>query len=86
MNKLYRVEISYGIYVLADNDQQAERIATTCLRRNLSECGEPDIICTPIKSLSSVVPEWRDSIPFGDDTQDLTIAQIIKSGEVVKEV
>jgi hypothetical protein len=81
--KIYRVEISYEIYVYADHERDAVDYAHDGVRDE-----EPEMECaTLVKSVDEVPKQWRDSIPYGARDlikDDKSIRQILS--ENVKTV
>lgn len=73
--KLYRVEVTRTMIVLASSRQEAESVAD----ENEREVDEIEIVATELRSLELVPtdhresPPWPASLPEG--TEDLTVAQ-----------
>ena len=78
--KLYRVELFFAVFVLADSEQDAEREAAAAFRLYPDECGDPDSIATELRTLTSIPPDWLDALPFGaDDGDERTIKQVLEA-------
>lgn len=66
--KLYRVQVEYTLFIVAENKMMAEGEAHYYIREDGSE---PDIvIAREIKEFREIDYEWRNSIPFGSDKKD----------------
>ena len=77
MKKLYKVEITRTICVLADDNRRAERIALSS--EGEESANDPDMICArEVKSLENVPVEWHDGYPYGDENCDSTVAELVK--------
>ena len=76
--KLYRVEVSGELYVLAENRVHAQTIA---IRQRIGEVdtrpGEP------VASIDTVPAQWRDAWPFCEpDDSEGTIRELFERGEI----
>lgn len=81
--KLYRVEVAFSVYVLAESDSDAETEARAAYKHYPDECGEPDSIATLLHGVGSVPPEWLDALPFGaDDGDERTVRQVLEAQNV----
>lgn len=81
--KLYKVEVSYVLYVLANDENHANRVAHKAAQQDINNCGEPDFLATLVRTKNSVPPDWVNALPFTDktDVQERSIAQIMKEQE-----
>ena len=76
--RLYRVEVEYELYVVAEDEEDAERQASHEIQGGCNT--DPDhIYASPVSDISGVPPDWRLSIPFGpmDLVGDRTIEQFL---------
>ena len=63
--KIWRVEISYEIYVLAEN----ERLAVDAAHEGVGD-EEPEVECaTEVKTLDEIPTQWRDALPYGGTSE-----------------
>lgn len=75
---LYRVEVERVLYVLAEDESEAEDIA-----RGNERDAEPDTHASEVEGIEDVPPDWRDARPFAEyhDTGyakgDPTCAEIV---------
>jgi hypothetical protein len=74
VKKLFEVTIEKTIYVLADDEREAELEANTFE----SEEDGSVLACNEIRDPARVPNEWMDSIPYGENPDDLTIKQILE--------
>jgi len=77
---LFRVEMTYVIYVSAPTDTAAVKIAEKALTDDRDGCGDPETFATAVTNLVSVPPDWRDALPFcaaSDNSKDQTISEIL---------
>lgn len=76
--KLFAVRIERVVMVVAESDQQAQRVALTNEREEISN--DPDFIdARPVTTLDQVPPEWRDCFPYG--TKEYVTCEKILAGE-----
>lgn len=73
MKKLFEVMIEKTIYVLADDEREAELEAQTY---ESEEDGDVQVR-SEITSIEQVYNQWRDSLPYGGK-EDLTIRQLLE--------
>lgn len=74
VKRLYNVSIERTIMVMADSEDDAERLALRSEREEISN--EPDFVSANLVTGRPRIPEpWRDSLPYGGD-DDMTCAQI----------
>jgi hypothetical protein len=74
MKKLFEVSIEKTVYVLAEDEREAEREAKT-----YEDEVDGDVLsCNEILDPVRVPNEWMDAIPFGDNPDDLTVKQILE--------
>lgn len=86
MKKLYCCEITKRMYVLAEDERDAQR---TAARHDHDECCSwSDVDADEVKADSCVDGEWKDSIPYDDNKKaassyvdsadhDLTVGDIL---------
>jgi hypothetical protein len=73
--KIYRVEISYEIYVYADHERDAVDYAHDGVRDE-----DPEMECaTLVKSLDEVPKQWRDALPYG-------ARELIKDDKSIRQI
>lgn len=72
--KIFEVSVTKTLYVLAEDEDEAEVQATTHERE---EDGDVRVVCE-ITSMNQVEEEWKASLPYGGDG-DLTIKQILEA-------
>ena len=75
--KLWQVNIERSIFVVADTENDAERIA---LRNEREECyNDPDFVnAFEVTDIARVPKVWRDDRPYGENGGK-TIADILAS-------
>jgi hypothetical protein len=81
MKKLYRVTVSFVMYVMAKNSIDAREVAEDNCREELDN-GNADI--SPgllVHTLNTVDDEWRSCIPWGADNEK-TIYEILDFGKL----
>ena len=61
--KLYEVEATFCIYVVAESKEEAERVGQEVIEDGKEK---PDSIWA--SEATSVVPEWQDSMPYNTGT------------------
>lgn len=74
MKRLFEVTIEKTIYVLAEDETEAELEADTFE----SEEDGTVLSCNEIRDPARVPNEWLDSIPYGDNHDDLTVKEILE--------
>jgi hypothetical protein len=74
VKRLFEVSIEKTLYVLAEDEREAEREAKTYQNE---EDGSV-LSCMEVKSDVQVPNEWMEAIPYGDNPDDLTIKQILE--------
>jgi hypothetical protein len=77
--KLFRVEVSKVIYVLAENEAEAEFDAPG----HAEEESSADVFVSEANTFEAVESEWRDALPYGSDG-DMTIRQFFERAEEPK--
>jgi hypothetical protein len=74
MKKIFEVTVTKTLYVLADDEHEAELEAKTYESED-----DGDVqVGSEITSLEQVDDNWRDSIPFGDQDGDMSIRQLLE--------
>lgn len=66
MPKLYEVEVSYIVYVVADDLMAAEEIGAQYAHEN----NEPSTYANEIESADKIDPTWKDALPYKEDGCD----------------
>lgn len=74
MKRLFEVLVEKTIYVLADDETEAELEAETY------EGEEEGFVasCQEVRDVASVPKEWMDAIAYGENPGDLTVKQILE--------
>lgn len=73
MKKLYEVEVTHTVYVVADSESEAETVAL----RGIADIDDtPRVYPNEVTESTPVSLGWRDSVPFGSDEQR-TVGQIL---------
>jgi len=75
MKGLYRVKIEADMYVYAESPEEAESIADDNWWDEIQNL-PPDLFSSR-QPVNAVPVEWHDAIPYGDDVNDRTCAQIL---------
>lgn len=80
MKRLFRVELSTAVYVVAESDTDAEKYAKEIMAGDDSVGVEFDTFSRPVHSKFPVEPEWLEAFPYGDIStdEDLTVTQWLK--------
>lgn len=71
--KLYMVQVTKIVYVLAENERQAELDGPGYA----ADEGSADVEVYETNSIESTDPDWRDAIPYGG-AEDKTCRQIFE--------
>jgi len=78
--RLYRVEIEYLAYVMAESDRDAIDKAKYGIRRDYQDpdCESADEITGPPKY--GLEAQWRTALPYGsdDDDDERTVGEIVE--------
>lgn len=74
MKRLFEVIVEKTIYVLADDEREAELEAGTYEQE---EDGYV-LACVEVRDEVRVPNEYMDSIPYGDNPEDLTVQEILR--------
>lgn len=74
MKRLFEVTIEKTVYVLADDEREAELEAKTYERE---EDGNV-LSCMEVRASTMVPNEWMRALPYGDNPEELTIEQILE--------
>jgi hypothetical protein len=72
VKKLYRVEVSFVMFVLAEDDYRARDLA----RQYANDESPDEAFATQVLDPSHIDPEWRNALPYGG-TDDKTCVQIL---------
>lgn len=76
MKKLYVVEVQYTVYVMAEDERDAERTA----RRGIREYGDEPVCSASEVKGGPVDLDWRNAMPYGSD-DGRTVAQILEAAK-----
>lgn len=77
MAKLYVVDVSAQLYVLAEDDTDAEDIGRRVVLRADTEV---DAAASEVRPGDQIPRDWQDAYPWGDDAAgDRTVAQIMET-------
>lgn len=81
--KLYLVTCSTEIeaYVLANGKAEASGALERAIRSGDAECDAPFYTATEVTSIDRVPAVWRDAIPFGEHTEDITVEEFLKGDD-----
>ena len=72
--KLFEVTVEYTVYVVAENEREAEEVAQQYAHED-----EPAFTHgVEIKNEGSIDKDWVGSIPYGGVTDDKTCTQVIR--------
>lgn len=74
MKKLYVVDMQHTVYVMAEDERDAEREA----RRGIREYGDDPVCSVSEVKGGPIDPGWSDAIPYGSEN-DRTVAQIVEA-------
>ena len=76
--KVYAVDVSVHMYVLAEDEQEAENVATASLRYEVESA---QAYATEVSTVEAVDPEWRDALPYSevpaDGQGDRTVRELL---------
>jgi len=64
-HKIFKVEVTFDICVLARNQKEAEEIAASNAADELSN-GFASYFAHEVKDISDVESEWQESIPYSE--------------------
>ena len=73
--KLYRVQVTKVIYVLAQDALEASVAGQHHVER---DDGEPDVEVTPATAKSLQADGWRNALVYGEPDRDVTGAEALK--------
>ena len=77
MKRLYVVDVSAELYVLADDESDAEDVAQDVVRNGDTET---DAAARLVEPGHQVPRDWRDAYPWGNaDAAERTVAQIVET-------
>lgn len=65
--RLYEVEVTVKVYVLADDRSEAYEVASDAISRGDVDLGGRDMDAFEVTATTQIEPEWRDCIPFGGE-------------------
>ena len=75
MKKLYHVTVEYEVYLMAEDEREAEFVAEDAVRNYEYDLGAESIVAcgvvrTPPKEKYYLPSEWRKAQPFNQDEYD----------------
>jgi hypothetical protein len=76
MKKLYVVDVTHTVYVVAEDPQEADRTA----RRGIREYGDDPICSASEVKDGPIDPDWRDAVPYGGE-DERTVSQILNAAK-----
>jgi hypothetical protein len=80
MKNLYRVDVSFPMYVLAENPDEAESIAKKNAQDAACDMDLADAIAgPPVTRLDSVPEAWHKGLPWGFEDPHMTVEKLIKA-------
>jgi hypothetical protein len=78
--KLFRCEVEFDYYVLAESEEEAKQDAWKHAREEFGNICDPSPWISEVKSMKQVFNDWPNCLPYGSD-DDKTIKQIFEEKE-----
>jgi len=78
---LYKASVQMDYYVEASDEAEALMLAKQSLEDAVHDPNDAEFSVSKVVHLQTVPKVWRNSLPYGDGSQDLTCEQILSSGK-----